>query len=274
MDHLFQIRSVGAARGADARGHDHARLHGRASRARAAGPDGRRHPLPPPGPVAQGGHDARRARPAAAPGSASARPGTRRSRAAWAFPMPPLADRFELLEDTLRFVRDGWTGEHGTEAAVRGPHGPRDAPAQQPPGAQPAASADPGGRRRRAARRCAWWRATRTRATCSAPRTSCAHKYEVLRGHCEAEGRDYAAIERTNLTWISITPDGARGLADPVRAGGPPRRVGGGRLACTPSSASATCGTCPSWSSSAAMCCPHVRGLGEPQPARLGRSPA
>ena len=64
------------------------------------------------------------------------------------FPMPPLADRFAQLEDTLRFVRDGWTGEHGTQAAFRGPHGPCHAAAQQPPGAQPAASADPGGWRR------------------------------------------------------------------------------------------------------------------------------
>src|SRR6478752_6312207 len=35
-------------------------------------------------------------------------------------PMPVLADRFELLEDTLRFVRDGWTGAHGTERGFQG----------------------------------------------------------------------------------------------------------------------------------------------------------
>jgi alkanesulfonate monooxygenase len=34
------------------------------------------------------------------------------------------------------------------------------------------------------------------------------HKFEVLRNHCDAVGRDYATIERSNLSSISITPDG------------------------------------------------------------------
>jgi len=36
------------------------------------------------------------------------------------------------------------------------------------------------------------------------------HKYDVLRGHCENVGRDYAEIEKSLLTTVSITPDGAR----------------------------------------------------------------
>src|SRR6187549_3278784 len=36
------------------------------------------------------------------------------------FPMPPLADRFVMLEETLRYVRDGWTGEHGTGTPFEG----------------------------------------------------------------------------------------------------------------------------------------------------------
>ena len=69
------------ARGADARGLDDARLPGRAHEARAARPDGRRRPLPQPGPVGQGRDDARR--PVRRPGlaRASAPPGTRTSRA-------------------------------------------------------------------------------------------------------------------------------------------------------------------------------------------------
>ena len=35
------------------------------------------------------------------------------------FPMPPLAERFEQLEDTLRLYATAWTGEHGTETAIR-----------------------------------------------------------------------------------------------------------------------------------------------------------
>ena len=54
-------------------------------------------------------------------------------------------------------------------------------------------------------------------ATSSAARSRCAHKYDVLRGHCETEGRDYDAIEKTNLTGVSITPDGAQGSLTPSR---------------------------------------------------------
>jgi alkanesulfonate monooxygenase len=43
------------------------------------------------------------------------------------------------------------------------------------------------------------------------------HKYEVLQGHCEAEGRDYDAIEKTNLTSVAISPDGAQGSLTPSR---------------------------------------------------------
>ena len=180
--------------------------------------------------------------------------------------MPPLADRFELLEDTLRFVRDGWTGEHGTEAAFEGARVQRDAGCSTAP-------------RRSAGRIRPSWSAAA--ASCKTLRLvaryadACnvfgapeqvAHKYAVLRGHCETEGRDYDAIEKTNLTWVAITPDGGPGSLTPIAAGGPAGCVGGRRLACTPSSASATCGTWPSWSSSAGTCCPQVRGLGEPSP--------
>ncbi len=44
-----------------------------------------------------------------------------------------------------------------------------------------------------------------------------AHKYDVLRGHCQTEGRDYDAIEKTNLTGVSITQDGAQGSLTPSR---------------------------------------------------------
>ena len=41
--------------------------------------------------------------------------------------------------------------------------------------------------------------------------TASRHKYDVLREHCETEGRDYDTIEKTNLTGsMSITPDGAQ----------------------------------------------------------------
>ncbi|MGZ8502721.1 MAG: LLM class flavin-dependent oxidoreductase, partial [Candidatus Limnocylindrales bacterium] len=36
------------------------------------------------------------------------------------FPFPPLGERFEMLEDTLRIAHGMWQGERGSEAAVEG----------------------------------------------------------------------------------------------------------------------------------------------------------
>jgi hypothetical protein len=43
------------------------------------------------------------------------------------------------------------------------------------------------------------------------------HKFEVLRRHCDAVGRDYDTIEKTNLSTVSITPDGRQGSLTPGR---------------------------------------------------------
>ena len=43
------------------------------------------------------------------------------------------------------------------------------------------------------------------------------HKYEVLRRHCDAVGRDYDTIEKTNLSTVSITPDGRQGSLTPAK---------------------------------------------------------
>ncbi|HET7677578.1 MAG TPA: hypothetical protein VFK38_06975, partial [Candidatus Limnocylindrales bacterium] len=42
------------------------------------------------------------------------------------------------------------------------------------------------------------------------------HKFEVLREHCAAEGRDYAAIEKTNLSSIDLSADGREGTITPA----------------------------------------------------------
>ena len=41
------------------------------------------------------------------------------------------------------------------------------------------------------------------------------HKFNVLRTHCEAVGRDFATIERTNLSSVSISADGKSGSMTP-----------------------------------------------------------
>ena len=143
--------------------------------------------------------------------------------------MPPLADRFALLEDTLRFVREGWSGEHGTQAAFRGRtvqasrllNSPQALSRPHPP------ILVGGGGELKTLRLVA-----RYADACNVfgSPEQVAHKYDVLRGHCETEGRDYDTIEKTNLTSVSITPDGAQGSLTPVAAGRPAGRLGRGRI--------------------------------------------
>lgn len=130
-------------------------------------------------------------------------------------PMPVLADRFELLEDTLRLVRDGWTGTHGTERSFEGhaTHATRVLNSPQSLSRPHPPILVGGGGELRTLRLVAHYA-----DACNvfgAPE-QVAHKYAVLRGHCETEGRDYGSIERTNLTWVSVTPDGRSGSMTPT----------------------------------------------------------
>ncbi|MEO8288530.1 MAG: LLM class F420-dependent oxidoreductase [Chloroflexota bacterium] len=44
------------------------------------------------------------------------------------------------------------------------------------------------------------------------------HKLDVLRGHCETEGRPYAEIEKTSLDSVHVTRDGTDGTMSPQQA--------------------------------------------------------
>ncbi len=132
------------------------------------------------------------------------------------FPMPPLVDRFAQLEDTLRFVREGWTGDHGSQAAFEGRtvhatrllNSPQALSRPRPP------ILVGGGGELKTLRLVARY-ADACNVFGSPEQVS--HKYDVLRGHCDTEGRDYAELEKTNLTSVSITPDGAQGSLTPSR---------------------------------------------------------
>jgi alkanesulfonate monooxygenase SsuD/methylene tetrahydromethanopterin reductase-like flavin-dependent oxidoreductase (luciferase family) len=43
------------------------------------------------------------------------------------------------------------------------------------------------------------------------------HKYEVLRGHCEALGRPFDEIERSTLQSVNVDRDGAAGAETPAQ---------------------------------------------------------
>jgi F420-dependent oxidoreductase-like protein len=131
------------------------------------------------------------------------------------FPMPPLRERFEMLEETLRFVHEGWRGEHGSGAGLQGRHVRAERILNSP---QAISSPHPpvlvgGGGELRTLRLVA-----RYADACNIFGTDPArlrHKLEVLRRHCETEGRRYEDIEKTILVSVAVSPDGTGGSLTP-----------------------------------------------------------
>ena len=105
---------------------------------------------------------------------------------------PPLAERFERLEETLQICRQMWRGD---ESPYRGVHYELERPINSP---QSLTRPHPpimigGGGERKTLRLVA-----RYADACNLfPTPDLARKLEVLRAHCEAEGRDYDAITKT-----------------------------------------------------------------------------
>lgn len=126
------------------------------------------------------------------------------------FPMPPLGDRFEMLEETLQLITMAWTGEQGSRETYDGSHYQATDLLNSP---QALSKPHPpiligGGGERRTLKLVAQYA-----DACNVFGTDpgqLRHKYDVLRRHCETVGRDYDSIEKSLLTAISITPDGAR----------------------------------------------------------------
>jgi len=133
------------------------------------------------------------------------------------FPMPPLGERFEMLEETLRIVRAAWQGERGSREPFDGTHYRASDLLNSP---QALSQPHPpiligGGGERRTLKLVAKYA-----DACNVFGTDpeqLRHKYGVLQRHCEDVGRDYASIEKTLLTQVSITADGARDSLTPDR---------------------------------------------------------
>jgi F420-dependent oxidoreductase-like protein len=122
------------------------------------------------------------------------------------FPFPPLGERFELLEDTLRFVHDMWQGERGTEKPFEGRH-VRAARLLNSP--QALSKPHPpilvgGGGERKTLRLVAQY-ADACNVFGAPPMLQ--RKFEILRQHCADVGRDPEQIERTTLQNVNLTAE-------------------------------------------------------------------
>ena len=132
------------------------------------------------------------------------------------FPMPPLGVRFEMLEEMLQITHALWTGERGTEGSFQGKHYQANRLLNSP---QVLTRPHPpimigGGGEQKTLRLVAQY-ADATNVFGDGPRL--AHKFAVLREHCERLGRPYEEIERSTLQVVSVSTDGAGSTSTPAQ---------------------------------------------------------
>ena len=120
-------------------------------------------------------------------------------------PYPPLQERYELLEETLQVCLRMWADD---EQPFAGRHERLERPLNRP---QSLSRPHPpimiaGDGERKTLRLVA-----RYADACNLrPGPQIPHKLDVLRRHCEAEGRDYDAIEKTCPFGFDVGPDGKK----------------------------------------------------------------
>jgi len=120
-------------------------------------------------------------------------------------PFPPLAERFERLEETLQICLQMWAGD---ELPFDGEHYQLERPLNRPPAVTlPHPPIMIGGSGERKTLRLV----ARYAQACNLfPGPELPRKLDVLRAHCEAEGRDYDEIEKTVIFRFDVGRRGER----------------------------------------------------------------
>jgi F420-dependent oxidoreductase-like protein len=131
-------------------------------------------------------------------------------------PFPPLKERFERLEETLQIAKQMWSGEVGE---YNGKHYQLAETLNSP---QVLSRPHPpiligGGGEQKTLRFVAKY-GDACNLFARFGEGGVQHKLDVLRRHCEAEGRPYEEIEKTSLSQIVITRDGREGSMSPQQA--------------------------------------------------------
>jgi F420-dependent oxidoreductase-like protein len=123
-------------------------------------------------------------------------------------PYPSVGERFELLEDAVQLCLGMWRGERGEEAPFRGRHVQAERLINSPQSlARPHPPILIGGGGEQVTLRLV----ARYADACNLyPTPELPHKLDVLRRHCEAEGRDYDAIEKTVSHHFAVGEQGEK----------------------------------------------------------------
>jgi len=125
------------------------------------------------------------------------------------FPFPPLGERFEMLEDTLRMAHGMWSGERGSEASLDGHlfHAARLLNSPQAISRPRVPIMIGGGGEKKTLRLVAQYADA---CNVFGSPEMIARKYRILDEHCAAVGRDPAEIERSTLQNVNLATDGGR----------------------------------------------------------------
>src|SRR5438105_746205 len=129
---------------------------------------------------------------------------------------PPTKERFEMLEETLQIAHIMWSGE------VRRFDGKHFHLAETLNSPQALTKPHPpillgGGGEQKTLRFVAKY-ADACNFFFRMGSDVMKHKLDVLRGHCEAEGRPYEEIEKTSLSHVMVTRQGGEGSMSPQQA--------------------------------------------------------
>ena len=123
-------------------------------------------------------------------------------------PFPPLAERFDWLDETLQICLRMWSGERGDERPFEGKYFHLERPLNLPQSLRrphpPILIAGEGAQKTLRL-------VARYADACSLrPGPQIPEKLALLRQYCEAEGRDYDAIEKTCAFRFDVGEDGAK----------------------------------------------------------------
>ncbi len=132
-------------------------------------------------------------------------------------PYPPLTERFERLEETLQLARQMWAGD---EQPFNGKHYQLARPLNSPQALQrPHPPILIGGSgEKKTLRLVAQYGDACNLFGAPGAESELRRKLDILRGHCEAVGRPYEAIQKTALYQLNVTRDGRDGSVTPQAA--------------------------------------------------------
>jgi F420-dependent oxidoreductase-like protein len=123
-------------------------------------------------------------------------------------PFPPIAERFERLEETLQICLKMWEGKRGSETPYNGKHFQLERPLNSPQSlSRPHPPILIGGMGEKKTLRMV---AQYADACNFFPTPELPRKLDVLRAHCNAVGRNYDEIEKTCMFGLDVGDNGEK----------------------------------------------------------------